>query len=153
MGVDSIIRQATTADADWLTSCTDEAYGVYVSILGRKPMPMTVDYLAALDDFDVWIAEHNGSNVGLLVLQHERDHTVIYSVAVQPDCSGQGIGKLLLRHAERVAEGKGFKLLRLYTNEQMKRNLAIYRGIGYVDSHITEYKGLNVIHLKKLLSD
>lgn len=111
-----------------------------------------MDYLAALDDFDVWIAEREGSNVGLLVLQHEQDHSVIYSVAVLPDSSGQGIGKLLLRHAERVAMAKGFKLLRLYTNERMKRNLAIYRSAGYIDSHITEYKGLNVIHLMKLLS-
>ena len=136
---------------DWLTSCTEKAYGIYVPILGRKPMPMTVDYLAALDDFDVWIAEREGSNTGLLVLQHEQDHTVIYSVAVLPDCSDQGIGKLLLRHAEKVALAKGFKQLRLYTNERMTRNLAIYRGFGFVDSHITEYECRNVIHLKKLL--
>lgn len=152
MNDDSNIRQATPADVDWLTSCTDKAYGIYIPVLGRKPMPMTVDYLAALDDFDVWIAERAGSNAGLLVLQHEQDHTVIYSIAVLPDYSDQGIGKLLLWHAEKVAMAKGFEQLRLYTNERMKRNLAIYRGFGYVDSHITEYEGLNVVHLKKLLS-
>jgi len=151
MNIDSNIRQATPADADWLTSCTDEAYVVYVSVLGRKPIPMTLNYLAALDDFDVWIAERKGSNAGLLLLPHEQDHCVIYSVAVLQDSSGQGIGKLLIKHAERVAMEKGFKFLRLYTNERMKRNLAIYRSVGYVDSHITEYKGLNVIHLEKSL--
>lgn len=92
MNLDPYIRQAAPTDADWLTSCTDEAYGIYVSILGRKPLPMTVDYLAALDDFDVWIAERGGNNAGLLVLQHEQDHTVIYSVAVLPSRSGQGSG-------------------------------------------------------------
>jgi len=152
MNFDQSIRQATPTDADWLTSCTDEAYGIYVSILGRKPLPMTLDYLAALDDFDVWIAEYAGNNTGLLVLQHEQDHTVIYSVAVLPNYSGQGIGKLLLRHAELVALAKGVNQLRLYTNELMTRNLAIYRGVGYVDSHVTDYKGQKVIHLKKSLS-
>lgn len=153
MNFDPSIRQATPTDADWLTSCTDEAYGIYVSILGRKPLLMTMDYLAALNDFDVWIAEYRGKKAGLLVLEHKKDHTVIYSVAVLPNCSGQGIGKLLLKHAEQVAVAKGFNQLRLYTYELMTRNLAIYRSFGYVDSHITEYKGLKVIHLKKLLSD
>lgn len=153
MNFDPSIRQATPTDSDWLTSCTDEAYGVYVSILGRKPLLMTMDYLAALNEFDVWIAEHRGTKAGLLVLQHEQDHTVIYSVAVLPSCSGQGIGKLLLRHAEQVAVEKRFNQLRLYTYELMTRNLAIYRSFGYVDSHITEYKGLKVIHLKKVLLD
>jgi len=153
MNIEVTIRQAIPADAEWLTSCTDEAYGVYVAMLGRKPLPMTMDYLAAIDEFDVWIAEHEGSNVGLLVLQHEHDHTVIYSIAVLPASSGQGIGKSLLSHAERVALTRGFKLLRLYTNERMERNLALYRSVGYINSHLTEYKGQNVIHLMKLLAE
>jgi len=151
MSVGSNIRRATPADSDWLARCTDEAYGVYLSILGRKPLPMTIDYQAALDNFDIWIAESEGSRAGLLMLQHKVDHIMIYSVAVLPDYSGHGIGKLLLTHAEVVATAKGFNLLRLYTNARMKRNLAIYRKFGYIDSHITEHKGSNVIHLKKSL--
>lgn len=151
MSVDSKIRAGTTADANWLKDCTDQAYGSYVPMLGRKPLPMTIDYQAALDDFDIWIAEQKGTRVGLLMLQHEEDHTVIYSVAVLPKYIGHGIGKLLLRQAERVAIAKGFKLIRLYTNELMTRNLAIYRGLRYVDSHLTQFNGSNVVHLKKTL--
>ena len=153
MNFDPSILQATPADADWLTKCTDEAYGIYVPVLGRKPLLMTLDYLAAINDFDIWSAERRGSNTGLLVLQHEQDHTLIYSVAVLQNRSGLGIGKLLLRHAEHVAVAKGFNQLRLYTYELMTRNLAIYRAFGYADSHVTEYKGHKVIHLKKLLSN
>ncbi len=151
MSVDSKIRAGTTADANWLKVCTDQAYGSYVPMLGRKPVPMTIDYQAAFDDFDIWIAERKGTRAGLLMLQHEEDHTVIYSVAVMPDYTGHGIGKLLLRQAEQVAMAKGFKLLRLYTNELMTRNLAIYRGLGYADSHLTQFNGSNVVHLKKTL--
>ena len=151
MSNDSKIRAGTTADAIWLKARTDRAYGSYVPMLGRKPLLMTIDYQAAFDYFDIWIAERKGTRAGLLMLQHEEDHTAIYSVAVLPDYSGHGIGKLLLRQAERVAMSKSFKLLRLYTNELMTRNLAIYRGLGYVDSHLTQYKGSKVIHLKKTL--
>lgn len=147
MSVDSKIRAGTTADANWLKACTDQAYGSYVPMLGRKPLPMTIDYQAAFDDFDIWIAEHKGTRAGLLILQHEEDHTVIYSVAVLPEYTGH----VLLRQAERVAMAKGFKLLRLYTNELMTRNLAIYRGLGYVDSHLTQFNGSNVVHFKKTL--
>jgi len=45
----------------------------------------------------------------------------------------------------------GHRLIRLYTNERMEDKIAIYRRLGYVDSHIEEFKGSNVIHLKKTL--
>ena len=152
MDIDSKIRAGASDDANWLKACTDQAYDMYVPILGRKPQPMTLDYQAALENFDIWIAEQKNTRAGLLMLQHEEDHTVIYSVAVLPAYAGQGIGKLLLRQAEQVAIAKGFKLLRLYTNELMTRNLAMYRGLGYVDSHHTQYKGSRIVHLKKTLS-
>ncbi len=153
MCVDLKIRAGTKADASWLKACTDQAYSDYVLLLGRIPLPMTIDYQAAFDDFDIWVAEHTGTKVGLLMLQHEEAHTTIYSVAVLPDYTGRGIGRSLLRQAERVAMAKGLNLVRLYTNELMTRNLALYRGLGYVDSHVTQYKGSNIVHLKKILSD
>jgi len=87
------------------------------------------------------------------MLQHKKDHSVIYSIAVLPDYAGQGIGRQLLGHAEQTALAKGFKQLTLYTNERMERNLAIYRRLGYIDSHLTSYRGSTVVHLKKPLSD
>ena len=145
-------RKATKEDSDWLMICTQQAYSIYIPILGRKPVPMTLDYEAAIDDYDIWIAEREDKCIGLLMLQHEKDHTVIYSIAVLPECAGQGVGRQLLVHAEEVALANGSRLLRLYTNERMERNLAIYRRFGFVDSHITIFQGSNVIHLKKPLS-
>jgi len=144
-------RKATKEDSEWLMRCTQRAYSVYIPILGRKPVPMTHDYTAAIDVYDIWIAECEGRRVGLLMLQHEIDHMVVYSVAVLPECTGQGIGRQLLAHAEEIALANGFELLRLYTNERMERNLTIYRRFGYVDSHKTIFKGSKVIHLKKSL--
>jgi len=152
MSVEPNIRVATIADSDWLSTCTDEAYGVYISDLGRKPLPMTVDYRAALDDYEIWIVEIEGTRTGLLMLQNEDDHVLIYSVAVLPEFSGHGIDKLLQTHAENIAVKNGFNQLRLYTNELMKYNLALYRRFGYVDTHVTRYKGSNVIHLQKPLA-
>ena len=153
MKASSNIRKATKEDSEWLLICTECAYADYIPLLGRKPVPMTIDYEAAIDDYDIWIAEYDDKRVGLLMLQHEIDHSVIYSVAVLPDCSGLGIGKQLLVHAEKIALAKGFKQLRLYTNERMERNLAIYQRFGYVNSHTTVFRGSIVVHLKKTLSD
>jgi len=147
------LRKAIKEDSDWLMMCTLQAYSIYIPVLGRKPVPMTLDYEVAIDDYDIWIAEREDKSIGLLMLRHEKDHTVIYSIAVLPECAGQGVGRQLLVHAEEIALANGFKLLRLYTNERMERNLAIYRRFGYVDSHKTRFQGSNVIHLKKSLSN
>jgi len=153
MKASTSIRTATKEDSKWLLICTECAYADYVPMLGRKPVPMTIDYQAAIDDYDIWIAERDGKRLGLLMLQHKKDHSVIYSIAVLPDYAGQGIGRQLLVHAEQTALEKGFKQLTLYTNERMERNLAIYRRLGYIDSHLTSYRGSTVVHLKKSLSD
>jgi len=72
-------------------------------------------------------------------------------VAVLPVYARNGIGRELLNHAEEVTKMHGHRLIRLYTNERMEDKIAIYRRLGYVDSHIEEFKGSNVIHLKKTL--
>jgi len=146
-------REATKQDSAWLMICTQQAYSVYIPVLGRKPIPMTLDYDAAIDDYDIWIAEREEKHIGLLMLQHEKAHMLIYSIAVLPEYAGQGVGKQILAHAEKIALANGFNLLRLYTNERMERNLAIYRRFGFVDSHKTIFQGSNVIHLKKSLSN
>ena len=145
------IRLADYSDASWLSDCTREAYAVYIPVLGREPMPMTIDYKKAIDEYEVWIAESHKERVGLLMLEIHTDHTVIYSVAVQPAHARQGVGRVLLNHAEEITKLYGHRLIRLYTNERMERNIGIYRRLGYVDSHIENFKGSNVIHLMKTL--
>ena len=145
------IRKANKSDSAWLSDCTRAAYAVYIPVLGREPLPMAIDYRIAIDEYEIWIAESRKERVGLLMLENQTDHMVIYSVAVLPAHARHGVGRELLNHAEEVTKLHGHPFIRLYTNERMERNIAIYRKLGYVDSHVEQYNGSNVIHLMKTL--
>jgi len=145
------IRIANNSDASWLSACTRAAYAVYIPVIGREPLPMTLNYENAIDEFEIWIAESGEGPVGLLMLENHIDHTMIYSIAVLPAYQRHGVGRQLLKHAEEVAKQHDHSLIRLYTNERMERNIAIYRRLGYIDSHDEKYRGFRVIHLMKVL--
>ena len=49
----------------------------------------------------------------------------------QPAFQGLGLGRLLLDWADRRASAADVPELRLYTNAQMKNNLALYQRCGY----------------------
>ena len=144
-------RRADNSDASWLSDCTKAAYAVYIPELGREPVPMTIDYKNAINEYEIWVAESSNERVGLIMLENHTGHTVIYSVAVLPAYERHGVGGELLNHAEEVAKLHGHRHIRLYTNKLWERNITIYRRLGYVDSHVEKYKGLNVIHLMKTL--
>ena len=129
---------------------TSSVLGIYSRTWSRT-VAVTIDYENAIEEFEVWIAESAQGRLGLLMLENHIDHIVIYSVAVLPAQARQGVGKELLNHAEETAKRYGHQLIRLYTNKCMERNIAMYRRLGYVDSHIENFKGSTVIHLKKTL--
>ncbi len=51
--------------------------------------------------------------MGRLVLKQHPDHAMVYSLAVLPDCQGEGHGLALLRLAEEEARSWGVFELRL----------------------------------------
>ena len=59
--------------------------------------------------------------VGILVLLPDDGAMLLDNVAVHPDRHGRGYGRALIAFAERVARERGFKAIRLYTNEAMTR--------------------------------
>jgi ribosomal protein S18 acetylase RimI-like enzyme len=77
--------------------------------------------------------EIEGEPTGIAVLEENIDHLLIYSIAVKPDAQGKGYGTALLDFVDQRAVGLGLHEVRLYTNERMERNLALYRRHGFVD--------------------
>ncbi len=130
-----LLRQAVPADAIAITALTRAAYEAYIPIIGREPLPMRVDYGLALRSNLFWLLEQNHVLVALLELQLFEDHLLIVNVAVKPDFQGLGLGKRLLLLAESEARRLGRLELRLYTNERFTKNLAIYQGLGYAQTH------------------
>src|SRR5262245_16727695 len=111
---------------------------MYVPRLGRKPLPMLEDYGALISKGIVHVLEENGVIDGLVVLIPEDGTMLLSNIAVKPDAQGRGLGRALLNFAEAKARADGFEAMRLYTNEVMIENLAIYEHCGYAEIHRRE---------------
>lgn len=149
--MDIIISQAVAADVAQIARITAAAYTKYIERINRKPQPMTADNLAFVTASQVWVARVGEMIAGLIILQPQPDSLLIYSVAVDPQWQGQGVGRALLLWAEQEARREGYALLQLYTNETMVENIALYKRIGYHETRREPYKGFNVIYMEKVL--
>jgi ribosomal protein S18 acetylase RimI-like enzyme len=144
-----IIRRASPTDVEMVTAITDAAYGKYVPRLGRKPQPMMVDYHQVLAEHPVWLLCIDDHPAGVLILIHEPDALLIYSVAVHPRYQQRGFGRQLLAWGEHEARRAGYTLIRLYTNALMEENIALYQRLGYSETRREPYQGLLLVHLEK----
>lgn len=104
-----------------------------------------------VDANQVWVAEHDGVVVGLLVLKRDSDHLLLDNIAVSPDCQGTGVGTQLLGFADAQAREHGLAEVRLYTNEAMTENLAYYPRHGYVETRRATDHGYRRVFFTKQL--
>jgi ribosomal protein S18 acetylase RimI-like enzyme len=145
------IRRARQEDAEAVANITDSAYGGYLSLLGRKPQPMTADHRKMIAENDVWLLFHDDYPVGVLVLVDEPNCLLIYSVAIRPELQKRGLGRRLIGWAERQARRAGHPRIRLYTNALMQANIELYRGLGYLETDREPYLGSTLVHMSKRL--
>lgn len=143
------LRRATSSDAESIRGLVSRAYGKYVDRIGRKPKPMVADYVVAVVQHDVWVSEFDGNVGAVLELVPGSDHVMIENVAVEPARQGTGIGRALLAFAEEEATRQGFREVRLYTNAQFTENLAMYRKLGYRETHRERVGATEAVHMSK----
>ena len=130
----SKIRRAVPGDVDIVQRVSADAYiPAYMSVLGTIPKPATEDYRPRIERGEVWILEIDREPTGIVVLEGNAEHLLIYSIAVKPDAQRKGYGRALLDFADKRAIELGLHEVRLYTNEQMERNLMLYRRHGFVE--------------------
>jgi ribosomal protein S18 acetylase RimI-like enzyme len=146
-------RRAQPEDAAAIAALVNRAYAKYVLRIGRKPMPMLADYADAIRRHDVWVAESDGTIVAALVLIPEAETLLIENIAVDPAHQGGGLGRTLMTFAESEARRQGYASIRLYTNEKMTENIAIYGRLGYRETGRETLRGLHVVHMRKELGD
>jgi ribosomal protein S18 acetylase RimI-like enzyme len=147
------IHRASPDDVELIQSITSAAYAKYVPLMGRKPQPMTADYQQILAEHPVWLLSVDERSAGLLVLMHEQDTLLIYSVAIDPAYQGRGLGHRLLAWAEQQAQQAGYSHIRLFTNALMESNIALYTRLGYVETGREPFLGLTTVHMRKRLND
>jgi ribosomal protein S18 acetylase RimI-like enzyme len=147
------LRLATQADVHAVESVVHEAYAHYIPRIGRTPGPMLDDYATLIADGRVHVLDLGGSVQGIIVLIPQDDALLLDNIAIAPSSQGQGLGRRLLEFAELTAVKAGYSAIKLYTNEAMTENIALYSRIGYVETHRAEEKGLRRVYmLKRLLS-
>ena len=150
MSGDGTIRPASPAEAESIHRLVERAYTTYVERMGRRPSPMDDDYGALIAEGEVFVADQDGI-AGVIVLRTHPDHVLVENVAVDPDRQGRGLGRALLAFAEMRAHAAGLDELRLYTNQAMTENIAMYERLGWAETHRSETGGYARVHFAKRL--
>jgi ribosomal protein S18 acetylase RimI-like enzyme len=128
------LRQADGSDMAAVQQISSEAYiPAYQAICGFVPKPAFEDYRSRIEHGDVWILEVDGQPIGVAVPEERPDHLLVYSIAVRPEYQRKGYGAALLRFADERAAAIGVSEVRLYTNQRMERNIALYRRHGFAE--------------------
>jgi ribosomal protein S18 acetylase RimI-like enzyme len=145
-----LIRRAKPEDAGAIRELTHAAYAKWIPVIGREPLPMTVDYDRAVRThrFDLLFA---GDRLAALVeTLDEGDHWLIENLAVHPDFQGQGFGKRMLAHAENEAlESANIVEMWLYTNKLFTDNIRFYQAQGYCIDREEPFQGGVLTHMSK----
>jgi ribosomal protein S18 acetylase RimI-like enzyme len=150
-----VIRLALPSEAELVRTLSSDAYlPAYVPLFGRAPTPAVEDYAPRIGRGEVWISEIGDRPVAVLVLEKCERYLLVYSIAVRPAYQGRGLAARLLAFADEQARLAACTEIRLYTNEKMLRNQAIYRRAGYHEigrrPHPSQ-PGLMLIDMAKLL--
>jgi ribosomal protein S18 acetylase RimI-like enzyme len=149
------IRLARPAEAEDVRAISAAAFiPAYRPIIGGTPSPALEDYAPRIAQGEVWLLETQAGPIAMLALEPHEDHLLVYSIAVLPEHQRQGHARRLLAFAEQQARQAGCRTLRLYTNDRMEGNLALYRSCGFVESgrrpHPTRL-GMTLVDLAKPL--
>lgn len=147
----SAIRQrvAGPADAEAIAALTRMAYAKWVAVIGREPLPMTVDYADAVRKHRFDLLHVGGDLTALIETTPAGDHLLIVNVAVTPIFQGQGLGVRLLTWAEALAATSDLEGTRLYTNARFTENLRLYAGLGYRIDREEPLNGGVAVHMSK----
>jgi ribosomal protein S18 acetylase RimI-like enzyme len=146
-----MIRLARATDVATVTAVVQDAYSMYLARNGKIPGPMRDDYAALVDAERVHVLEDAGEIVGLVVLIPEQRAMLLDNVAVCPRAQGRGFGVKLIAFAEESARAAGLAVIRLYTQDIMTENLALYSRLGFVETHRGEEIGLNRVYMSKTI--
>lgn len=144
-------RRARPEEAEKLRALVRAAYARYMPRLGREPAPMLDDYAARIAAGQAWILEEDGTPLGVLVLEDQAGALLLCNIAIAPEAQGKGIGRRLITFTEAEARRRGHALLRLYTNELMVENVAMYPRLGFIETHRGPEAGHRRVYFEKRL--
>jgi ribosomal protein S18 acetylase RimI-like enzyme len=128
-------RPASAEDAARVSELEQLGYPTSPETAARR-----LQTLATSPHDDVWVAERDGTVVGLVAihvsgsLEYDGDVAKVSAIVVDEAARRQGVGEQLMRVAEREARRRGCVLLFLTTAERRQDAHAFYRGLGYEET-------------------
>ena len=145
------VRPAEPEEAAAVGDLVRASYSKYVERIGGEPAPMLEDYAALVRAGEVWVLAEGGEVLGVLVMRPAEDHLFVDNVAVAPGHQGRGLGRELVAFAEARARRDGLPEVRLYTNEKMHENLAVYARLGFEETGRRLDGGYQRVFMRKWL--
>jgi ribosomal protein S18 acetylase RimI-like enzyme len=145
------VRPAGPEDAAAIRDLVRASYARYIERIGKEPAPMLEDYAALIGAGEVWVSVEGEEVLGVLVMRPAEDHLFVDNVAVAPDHQGKGLGRELMTFAEARARKDGLPEIRLYTNEKMRENVAVYAKLGFEETGRRLDGGYRRVFMRKRL--
>jgi ribosomal protein S18 acetylase RimI-like enzyme len=143
------LRLARPEDAPAITDLVQAAYAPWAALIGRAPLPMTVNYAEAVDKHRFDLLEIDGALAALIETTLSDDRLLILNVAVAPRHQGLGLGARLMKHAEDLAIQARLAGVRLYTNQRFEKNIRLYAALGYRIDREEALNGGIAVHMSK----
>lgn len=145
------IVAATSSQAKVVHDITHEAFTEFRGVLdppngsdSESPEDVASQILAG----GALIGYLAGCPAASLRISINPDHLYVGRVGVVPAFRGKGIGKAMLRHAERVAAHLQLPEVRLGTREKLTDNVALYLKLGYtIDRVVPHARGSDMVVL------
>ncbi|MEM7067477.1 MAG: GNAT family N-acetyltransferase [Pseudomonadota bacterium] len=96
----------------------------------------------------VWVAFVDGLVAGGIFLKPLPDAMKLANIAVHPNFSGRGIGRMLITKAEKESSAMGYCQMKLNTHIKMVENITMYAHLGWQEisrtgNTVTMSKDLN----------
>ncbi len=156
-----ILLQRVGAEFERLPELLDLVLRAFAYMEGRIDPPssatrLTLDTLRrkCADEIAI-VAVEADRIVGCVFLAGKADHFYLGKLAVDPARQGAGIGRLLMREAERIALAAGKPVIELQTRVELTGNQATFARLGFVETGRTAHDGYDrptSITLRKSLS-
>ena len=146
------VRTARPEDTAVIGDLVQASYSKYAERIGKEPAPMLEDYAALIEACEVWVLVEGEEVLGVLVMRPAEDYLFVDNIAVAPECQGRGLGRELVAFAAEKAKAYDLPEIRLYTNEKMPENIAVYGRLGF---EVTECKldgGYRRVFMRKRLA-
>lgn len=142
------IRSATPQDIDAIVALVESAYrgdsgreGWTTEsdlIGGQRTDRYEIETLLQSPNATFLVAEDHGELISSCLLERQEDGLYFGMFAVRPTRQGDGTGKKMMAHAERVAREQGCAQMKMQVIAQREELIAWYKRRGYAETGGTQ---------------